>query len=467
MLFRYIDDQPKSTNVPLVVVLNSDLIGQLDHLPDTHNAELIKAHAKALLDGGNLKDGGSADVAILDGKVLTRVTFLLLSKTPNRKDLTALAKSVGGAVKKLLGNSLEVHVFDAVQHAEQVVNVSAYPSIVRGISNELYDYKDSLNSPEIKRVNLLHNRSHAETRDIELHNAMVFVRDLVTAPPNTIMPQTLVAEAKKLVGKKIKMIDHVPAQEQMAGLMAVGRGSSLDPEFIELHYKGRKSTDIDFVFIGKGITFDSGGYSLKPAKSMETMKGDMAGAATVLGLFKYLQEHGCEFNIVGLIPTCENMIGRDAIVPGEVIKYSNGKSVEVLNTDAEGRLILADALIYSQKFNAKVIDIATLTGGIVVALGSHRSGLFSTEQSLIDEIKAAGDAAADPVWEMPMDDEVYSPKSEVADMKNISSGPSSITAALFLREFAPKNWAHLDIAGTSGEAVGTGRPLPLIIELIK
>lgn len=467
MLFRYIDGQPKSTNVPLVVVLNSDLIGQLDHLPDTHNAELIKAHATALLEGGNLKDGGSADVAILDGKILTRVTFLLLSKTPNRKDLTTLAKSVGGAVKKLLGNSLEVHVFDAVQHAEQVVNVSAYPSIVRGISNELYDYKDSLNSPEIKKVNLLHNRSHAETRDIELHNAMVFVRDLVTAPPNTIMPQTLVGEAKKLVGKKIKMIDHVPAQEQMAGLMAVGRGSSLDPEFIELHYKGRKSTDIDFVFIGKGITFDSGGYSLKPAKSMETMKGDMAGAATVLGLFKYLQEHGCEFNIVGLIPTCENMIGRDAIVPGEVIKYSNGKSVEVLNTDAEGRLILADALIYSQKFNAKVIDIATLTGGIVVALGSHRSGLFGTEQSLIDEIKAAGDAAADPVWEMPMDDEVYSPKSEVADMKNISSGPSSITAALFLREFAPKNWAHLDIAGTSGEAVGTGRPLPLIIELIK
>lgn len=467
MLFRYIDGQPKSTNVPLVVVLNSDLIGQLDHLPDTHNAELIKAHATALLEDGNLKDGGSADVAILDGKILTRVTFLLLSKTPNRKDLTTLAKSVGGAVKKLLGNALEVHVFDAVQHAEQVVNVSSYPSIVRGISNELYDYKDSLNSPEIKRVNLLHNRSHAETRDIELHNAMVFVRDLVTAPPNTIMPQTLVAEAKKLVGKKIKMIDHVPAQEQMAGLMAVGRGSSLDPEFIELHYKGRKSTDIDFVFIGKGITFDSGGYSLKPAKSMETMKGDMAGAATVLGLFKYLQEHGCEFNIVGLIPTCENMIGRDAIVPGEVIKYSNGKSVEVLNTDAEGRLILADALIYSQKFNAKVIDIATLTGGIVVALGSHRSGLFGTEQSLIDEIKAAGDAAADPVWEMPMDDEVYSPKSEVADMKNISSGPSSITAALFLREFAPKNWAHLDIAGTSGEAVGTGRPLPLIIELIK
>lgn len=466
MLFKYVVGGSKSTNVPLVVILNEHLVDQLDALPDSHNVELIKAHARALLDSKDLKDGGSVDVSVLDGKVLTHVTFLCLSKTPTRKDLTSLSKNVGSAVKNLLGNSREVHIFDAVTHADQIVNVSSYPSIVRGISNELYDYKDSLKGEEPKVVHLLHSLSHAETQDIKLHESMVFVRDLVTSPPNMVVPQTLVSEAKKLVGRKIKMIDHDPAKENMAGLLAVGRGSSLNPEFIELQYKGRKSSDIDYVFIGKGITFDSGGYSLKPAKSMETMKGDMAGAATVLGLFKYLKEHGSELNIVGLIPTCENMIGKDAIAPGEVINYSNGKSVEVLNTDAEGRLILADALIYSQKFNAKVIDIATLTGGIVVALGSHRSGLFGTDRSLIEEIKAVANETADPVWEMPLDEEVYSPKSEVADMKNISNGPSSITAALFLKEFAPEQWAHLDIAGTSGEAVGTGRPLPLVVGLV-
>lgn len=465
MLFKYVVGDSTDVGVPLVIVLGRDTVDNLEYLPDTYNIPLIKSHAKALLSSKDLKEGSSVTTSILDGDTMVRVAFLLAPESGNKKDLSALSKNVGVAVKNLLTNSKKVQFY-----ATQPLNESGVPevpTIARSISNELYDFKDSLNKPEEKTVYINNLVSPATETDIDLHNAMVFVRDLVTSPPNTVMPQTLVTEAKKLVGKKIKMIDHVPGNENMAGLLAVGRGSSLDPEFIELQYKGNKKSDIDYVFIGKGITFDSGGYSLKPAKSMETMKGDMAGAATVLGLFKYLKEHGSDLNIVGLIPTCENMIGRDAIAPGEVINYQNGKSVEVLNTDAEGRLILADALIYSQKFNAPVIDIATLTGGIVVALGSHRSGLFGTNRELIEKIKEAGQQSADPVWEMPMDDEVYSPKSEVADMKNISSGPSSITAALFLREFAPQNWAHLDIAGTSGEAVGTGRPLPLIIQLIK
>jgi leucyl aminopeptidase len=464
MLFKYVIGASKNTNVPLVVVLGKETVDNLDLLPDTYNASLIKSHAKSLLSSKDLKEGSSVEFSIMDESRLLRVAFVM-PDPDSKKAITELSKNVGKYVKNFLGNSKEVQVF--LTQPSNEFGVPEVPTLARGISNELYDFKDSIKKPEEKTVYIINKATPEMDLDIKLHNSMVMVRDLVTSPPNTLVPQTLVAEAKKLVGKKIKMIEHVPANENMAGLLAVGRGSSLDSEFIELHYKGNKKSDIDFVFIGKGITFDSGGYSLKPAKSMETMKGDMAGAATVLGLFRYLKEHGSELNIVGLIPTCENMIGKDAIVPGEVITYSNGKTVEVLNTDAEGRLILADALIYSEKFkDAKVIDIATLTGGIIVGLGNYRTGLFSDDKELVELISETGAKMADPVWHMPMDEEVYSPKSEVADMKNISSGPSSITAALFLKAFAPGRWAHLDIAGTSGEAVGTGRPLPLLIGLV-
>lgn len=344
------------------------------------------------------------------------------------------------------------------------------PSVARILTNDVFSIKPGKEEAKVGFIDGIGcYPSAADKFDIAIKNALDLTMTLVTGTPEKVTPDALVEEARAIAksSKAIKFVPHDPHAENMAGLLAVARGSSLPAQFIELSYSGNSSKVVDFVFIGKGITFDSGGYSLKPAKSMEDMKGDMAGAASVLGLFHWLSKNNVDLNIVGLIPTCENMIGKDAIVPGEVIHYSNGKTVEVLNTDAEGRLILADALIYSHKFpEAKVIDIATLTGGIVVGLGKYRTGLFTDNEQLKFDIIQAGDESADPVWHMPMDDESYDPKSKVADIPNITSGPSSITAAMFLKAFAPATWAHLDIAGTSGDSVGTGRPVPLMIKMV-
>ena len=224
------------------------------------------------------------------------------------------------------------------------------------------------------------------------------------------------------------------------------------------------------VLIGKGITFDTGGISLKPGGDMDEMKYDMCGAASVLGTFKAIGEMNLPINIVGIIPTCENMPDAGAIKPGDILTSMSGLTIEVLNTDAEGRLILCDAMTYAERFEpSAVVDIATLTGACVIALGHHPSGLFSNKDSLAHELLAAGEAAHDRAWRMPLWEEFQTQlDSNFADMANIGGrAGGSITAACFLSRFAKKyDWAHLDIAGTawkSGkEKGGTGRPVALL-----
>ena len=226
--------------------------------------------------------------------------------------------------------------------------------------------------------------------------------------------------------------------------------------------------------VGKGITFDTGGISLKPGGDMDEMKYDMCGAASVLGTFKAIAEMDLPLNVVGIIPTCENMPGGNAIRPGDVLTSMSGQTIEVLNTDAEGRLILCDALTYAERFEpSSVVDIATLTGACVIALGHHLSGLFSNNDSLARELIAAGDNSLDRAWHMPMlDDYQDQLKSNFADMANIGGrAGGSITAACFLSRYAKKfDWAHLDIAGTawkSGKEKGsTGRPVPLLTQFL-
>jgi leucyl aminopeptidase len=222
--------------------------------------------------------------------------------------------------------------------------------------------------------------------------------------------------------------------------------------------------------VGKGITFDSGGISIKPAAEMDEMKFDMGGAASVLGTLKAVAALRARVNLIGVIPACENLPGGRAVKPGDVVTSLSGQTIEILNTDAEGRLILCDALTYAERFKpAAVVDIATLTGACIIALGHHRSGLFTPDDALAAELLAAGDAAHDPAWRMPVDDEYDEAlKSNFADMANV--GPragGAITAAMFLKRFAARQrWAHLDIAGTawrSGAAKGaTGRPVGLL-----
>ena len=228
------------------------------------------------------------------------------------------------------------------------------------------------------------------------------------------------------------------------------------------------------VLVGKGITFDTGGISIKPAAEMDEMKFDMGGAASVLGTLKAVAAMKAKVNLIGIIPACENMPSGRAVKPGDVVTSMSGQTIEVLNTDAEGRLILCDALTYAERFKpAVVVDIATLTGACVIALGHHRSGLFSPDDALAAELLAAGEAAHDPAWRMPLDEEYDEGlKSNFADMGNVGSrAGGSITAAKFLQRFTAKlRWAHLDIAGTawkSGAAKGaTGRPVPLLTHFV-
>lgn len=297
-------------------------------------------------------------------------------------------------------------------------------------------------------------------------------------PGNYATPSDL-ATVAKILGKAKNIQTEVLGPKEVATLgmgsfMAVAQGSAQPLRFIVMRYTGAAKTVAPTVLVGKGITFDSGGISLKPGPEMDEMKFDMCGAASVLGVFKALAESQPKINVVGLIPTCENLPGPNALKPGDVITAMDGQTIEVLNTDAEGRLILCDALVYAQRFNPKaVIDIATLTGACVIALGGVRSGLFTNHDQLALDLNKAGDESGDLCWRMPLDDEyALGMKSNFADVANIGGrAGGSITAAKFLQRFTAKMpWAHLDIAGSAwksgAEKGSTGRPVPLLMKYL-
>ena len=303
-------------------------------------------------------------------------------------------------------------------------------------------------------------------------------RECANRPGNHCTPSWLADEARRL-GKSHGLEVEVLGRKEIEKLgmgcfLAVAQGSSQPPRFIVLQYKGAAKSAPPLVLVGKGITFDTGGISIKPAGEMDEMKFDMGGAASVLGTVRAVAQLKPKINLVGLIPACENMPGGNAVKPGDVVTSMSGQTVEILNTDAEGRLILCDALTYAERFKpAAVVDIATLTGACVIALGHHRSGLFSPDDALAAELDRAGQAALDPCWRLPLDDEYDEGlKSNFADMGNV--GPragGAITAAMFLKRYTSKYpWAHLDIAGTawkSGAAKGaTGRPVPLLTQFV-
>lgn len=305
-----------------------------------------------------------------------------------------------------------------------------------------------------------------------------FAKEWANRPANHATPTMLAEAAKKLArGGVIKTDVLGPKQVEALGMgsfMAVARGSAEPLRFIVMHYHGAAKGDAPVVLVGKGITFDTGGISLKPAPEMDEMKFDMGGAASVLGTFAALAELKPAINVVGLIPSCENMPDGLAVKPGDVVRSMSGQTIEILNTDAEGRLILCDALTYAARFKPRaVIDIATLTGACVIALGAVRSGLFSADDALAAQLHQAGESAGDLCWRMPLDDEYAEGlKSNFADMGNVAGrAGGAITAAKFLQKFtAELRWAHLDIAGTawkSGAAKGaTGRPVPLLLQYL-
>ena len=296
--------------------------------------------------------------------------------------------------------------------------------------------------------------------------AVYFTRDLINHPGNIATPTYMAEQAKKMAKQyniKCKILNK-PDMEKlgMGGLLGVSKGSHQPPKFIILEYWGTKKNKAPVVLVGKGLTFDSGGISLKPGQGMEEMKTDMSGGAGMIGAIMAAASLKLPVNVVTLVPASENMPGGSANKPGDVLKTMSGKTIEVLNTDAEGRLILADALTYAEKYKPKsVLDMATLTGACVIALGNHATGILGNDEKLIDDIKKAGEVAGEKVWQLPLWEEYDELiKSDIADLKNIGGrGAGTITAAGLLKKFASEYpWAHLDIAGTAW----TEKPKPYV-----
>lgn len=343
---------------------------------------------------------------------------------------------------------------------------------------------ESESSPLSKVTLYLSDRTHLKMAEIALMQGMAIAqgmkvaKDLGNLAPNICTPSYLAKRAldmSKFHKLKVSVLGQKEMEKlKMGALLAVAKGSHQPAKLIILEYRGGAKTEKPIVLVGKGITFDTGGISLKPAAEMDEMKYDMCGAASVLGTLTAVAEMALPLNVIGIIPTTENMPGGNATKPGDVVTSMSGQTIEILNTDAEGRLILCDALTYAERYNPEaVIDIATLTGACVIALGHVASGLMSNNDQLAGELLQAAELSIDQAWRLPLwDDYQDLLKSNFADMANIGGrSAGTISAACFLARFADKyRWAHLDIAGTawkSGKEKGsTGRPVPLLTQFL-
>src|SRR5688572_7439245 len=320
--------------------------------------------------------------------------------------------------------------------------------------------------------------SACAVRGTAIAEGMALARDLGNLPGNICTPSYL-ADTARAIGEKhnfkVDVLERADMEKLgMGSALSVGRASDEPCKFIVTHYKGGSNGAKPIVLVGKGVTFDTGGISLKPGADLDEMKFDMCGAATVLGAVKTAASLELPINLIGIVPAVENMPGGNATKPGDVVTSMSGQTIEILNTDAEGRLILCDALTYAERFDPDcVIDVATLTGACVIALGSVASGLYANDDDLGDELLDCGDETGDRAWRLPLWDDYFEQlQSNFADMSNLGGRPAgSVTAAVFLSRYARKyKWAHLDIAGTSsrsGKAKGsTGRPVPLLSEFL-
>jgi leucyl aminopeptidase len=356
------------------------------------------------------------------------------------------------------------------------------------VTDAVYVYRHTKPSapaaPKLARVALLSGKADLKAAKAGLARGQAIAagvelaRECANRPANYATPNYLgqvVQGLGKAHGLKVEVLDRKAVEKLgMGSFLAVAQGSDEPLRFIVARYEGAAKTVPPVVLVGKGITFDTGGISLKPGAEMDEMKFDMGGAASVIGTLRAVAELKPKLNLVMIVAACENMPSGRAVKPGDVVTSMSGQTIEILNTDAEGRLILCDALTYAERFKpAVVVDVATLTGACVIALGGVRSGMYASDDELAASLSAAGDAALDPCWRMPLDDEYAEGlKSNFADVQNIAGrAGGSITAAKFLQRFATQySWGHLDIAGTAwkgGAAKGaTGRPVGLLTHFV-
>ena len=412
---------------------------------------------------------------------------VILLRVGDQKKLTS--KSFFNSLEKIARNLKSKSFGKLLIPLNQFINkdISMYSAssyLVRAIVNNNYciNSQKTLTKAKLNSYDVFLHGDKKNLSDIKLgirhgeaiSNGANLTKDLGNLPPNICTPTYLANQAKKLAKEfnmQVKILDKKQIEKlKMGSFLSVSQGSREAPKFIILEHKKGPKNKNPIVLVGKGITFDAGGISLKPGPAMDEMKYDMCGAATALGVMKMAGLLKLPINLVCVIPACENLPDGAALKPGDIVKSMSGQTIEILNTDAEGRLVLCDALTYSERYNPDtVIDIATLTGACVIALGHHASAVFSNHEPLAKEILDAGDEALDLAWQMPLWDE-YQPllNSNFADMANIGGrAAGSITAACFLSRYAKKyNWAHLDIAGTAwisgAQKSATGRPVNLL-----
>jgi leucyl aminopeptidase len=443
------------------VIKNGDMTGKA--------ASTLLLHKLAGIDADRVLLVGLGKASELNNKTsidILRATFKALNDTP-AKDAALYITDEG--VGKDANWVVKQAVFIASELAFRADGMKSKPAKAATLKNITFATTDK---PAANLKTILDQAA-------AIAHGMSFTKTLGNLPGNICTPTYLATQALAL-GKTHKPIKTTILEEKdmqklgMGSFLSVTRGSVEPAKLITMEYSGADKKQKPIVLVGKGVTFDSGGISLKPGAEMDEMKYDMCGAASVLGTMQAIAEMGLKLNVVGVIPTCENMPGGKATKPGDIVTSMSGQTIEILNTDAEGRLILCDALTYSAKFNPDtVIDIATLTGACVIALGHVASGMFSNEEKLAQELLAAGEQTHDRIWQMPLWDD-YQPllDSNFADMQNIGGrAGGTITAACFLARFTKDyRWAHLDIAGTawlSGKQKGaTGRPVPLLAQYL-
>lgn len=394
--------------------------------------------------------------------------FILLGLgKPDKLTCDSLRKAFFNAGKELMKFKVkDVHL--QIPEFEGIDYSDAVSAIAEGLVQSKYSFekylseKKTVSSIEDIYLEVLEEREKESKDAIEeieiLMEGVFLARDLVNEPAMHMTPSKLANSAKielEELGVDVKVYGRDEIENLgMEAFLAVSRGSSNEPKLIVMNYNGDPNSDSKLALVGKGLTYDSGGYSIKPSDGMVTMHSDMAGSAAVIGALKAIATAKLKKNIIGVVAACENMISGVSYKPGDIIGSMSGKTIEVLNTDAEGRLTLADALWYSVDVAKadQVIDIATLTGACVVALGDVNTGAITNDDSLMDALKDAAKDAGEPVWELPTNDEYKELiKGDFADIKNVGGrGAGAITAGLFLKEFVDETpWVHLDIAGTS------------------
>ncbi|MEA2741675.1 MAG: leucyl aminopeptidase [Acetobacteraceae bacterium] len=449
---------PKSGALVLLIHEGEKPSGLWEQLDKTTGGAITRAFSIAEFKGAK----GKTCIILAPGANITRVLAVGLGKTAETTE--KMLAEAGGTIVTSLSREVAVAVADNALTAQQAAEV-ALGAVLRSYRFDRYRTKEKPeDKPKLSKLTMLTAevpKAKAAWEPLQATAKGIFItRDLVSEPPNVLNPAEMADRCRKLTESGLKVEILGPKEMAKLGfgaLLGVSQGSVNEPRMVVMHWNGisgntRKPRDKPVVFIGKGVTFDTGGISIKPAGGMEDMKWDMAGAGTVIGLMAALAGRKAKVDAIGLVGLVENMPSGSAQRPGDVVTSYSGQTIEIINTDAEGRLVLADVIWYAQqKYDPKfMVDLATLTGAIIIGLGHEYAGLFSNDDALCQRLSAAGEVTGERVWRMPLD-EAYDKqiRSDIADMKNVGGRPGgSITAAQFIQRFVNgKPWAHLDIAG--------------------